>query len=459
MKIASTNPAQNYKIIGEVEISTEKDINEIVKKAHLAQIEWSKLPLNDRLELVNSFVEECGKRADDMAQIITSETGRPISGSRADVSKGIDCFKAYMETAEQCLAPKVTFETDSEIHTVYREPWGVVAAICPWNFPFTNVAWQCGQAILAGNTIVYKNSEENQLFAKLLENIISVSKLPDGVFNIVYGDGKVGELLARSDINRISFTGSFAVGYKLTQIAAEKFIPITTELGGSNPYIVFEDAILNEAEIDNIYSRRFSHSGQFCTSVKRLIVHESKIDEVIEKLIKVTASKKIGDPFDEKTDIGPVVAKRQLEKIEAQVDDAIKKGAKIVLGGKRPDGLLGAYYEPTIITNITKDMRVWNEETFGPVLPVISFKTENEAIELANDTEYGLSSYLLTNDQQLINRVAPRLQAGMIAQKQIFNLVAGYNPFGGYKHSGMGRENGEFGFHEVTQVKLVSRYK
>jgi len=453
------NPAKKYEVVGEVDISTEQQVTEAVAIAHKSQAAWQGLTVAERVEAIGSFVEICKKRTEDFARIITLETGRPIFSSRSDVVKGVSCFEDYLSTAEEYLAPKVTLENDSEIHTVYREPWGVIATICPWNFPFTNVAWQCGQALLAGNAIVYKSSEENPLFAKLLAGIIAESGLPEGIFNILYGGGDIGECLARADVNKISFTGSFAVGHKLTQVAAEKFIPITTELGGSNPYIIFEDALLDEADIENIYSRRFLHSGQFCTSVKRLIVHESKFDEVVEKLAKAITVKKIGDPLDDQTQIGPLVALRQLEKLEGQIKDAIDKGAKVVIGGKRPAGLQGAYYEPTILTNIATDMRVWTEETFGPVLPVISFKTEEEAIALANDTEYGLSSYILTNDRELFNRLSPKLQAGMIAQKSVINLLARYNPFGGYKHSGMGRENGEYGFHDVTQIKVVSQLK
>lgn len=459
MKLTSTSPSRNYEVIGEVEASTEQDVKDAVAKAHAAQQAWAVLSVAGRCKAVASFVESAKKRSEDLAQIIAKETGRPITSSRQDVAKGLACFDAYFETAEEHLAPRITLETDTEIHRVYREPWGVIAAICPWNFPTTNIAWQCGQALLAGNAIVYKNSEENPLFAKILEKIIKDSDLPNGIFNILYGDGQVGEWLARADINRLSFTGSFPVGHKLTQIAAEKFIPITTELGGSNPYIVFEGAELTDAVAENIWNRRFLHSGQFCTCVKRLIVHDSLFDKLVERLAKITANKKVGDPLDESTDLGPLVAKRQLEKLEEQVQDAVAKGAKIITGGKRPKDLKGAYYEPTILTNITKDMLVWKEETFGPVLPVVSFETEAEAIELANDTEYGLSAYIAAKDKEQFDRVARQLQAGMIADRGIINLVAGTNPFGGYKHSGMGRENGPYGFEEATQIKLVSEEK
>jgi acyl-CoA reductase-like NAD-dependent aldehyde dehydrogenase len=265
-------------------------------------------------------------------------------------------------------------------------------------------------------------------------------------------------MLARSDVDMISFTGSLNVGRKLTVIGAEKFIPVVTELGGSSPCVVFEDMTLTDDIVGYIFARRFYHTGQYCTSVKRLIVHESKFDELVDKLSKLAATKKLGDAIDPTTDLGPLVAERQVIRLEAQVQDAVEKGAKVVLGGKRPEGLKGAYYLPTILTNVNRDMKVWNEETFGPVLPVISFKTENEAVALANDTQYGLGAHLLTNDKERFARVAPQIQSGMVAQNQIRYLHP-KNPFGGYKHSGMGRENGEFGFHEVTQIKLISEEK
>ena len=242
-------------------------------------------------------------------------------------------------------------------------------------------------------------------------------------------------------------------------IAAEKFIPITAELGGSNPYIVFPNTEITDGLIADLYGRRFNHSGQFCTSLKRLIVHESLFDEVVARLKTMCESKQIGDPRLELTDLGPVVSKRQLRELEDQVADAVAKGAKIVTGGKRPPSLEGAYYEPTILTNITPDMRVWCEETFGPVLPVVSFANEDEAVQLANDTEYGLSAYLSTPDKEQFKRVAGQLQAGMIAEGSTVNLVAAHNPFGGYKHSGMGRENGAYGFEDATQTKLISEMK
>jgi succinate-semialdehyde dehydrogenase/glutarate-semialdehyde dehydrogenase len=457
MKIASTNPSRNYEILGEVESTPEDEVHAAVTKAHKAQADWADLSLGDRTKAMQSFVDLSKRRAEDIAHLIAEETGRPITSARGNVAGGIQYFEGYLETAEQHLAPTTTYEAATEIHRVFREPWGVVAVICPWNYPFMNVAWQCGQALLAGNTIVYKNSEENPLFAKLLAELFVASDVPEGVFNVIYGDGQVGEWLARADVNMISFTGSTATGRKLTQIAAEKFIPVVTELGGSAPAIVFEDVDI-VANADFLFGRRFKNAGQACDAVKRLIVHESKFNELVKALVEVTKTKKVGDALDEDTEVGPLVAKRQLEKLEAQVQDAIDKGAKVELGGRRPANLQGAYYEPTILTNVTRDMRVWHEETFGPVLPIVSFQTEDEAITLANDTPYGLGAHVLTNDKAQFTRVARQLQSGMVAQNQVMYWHP-QNPFGGYKQSGMSRTHGEWGFHEVTQVKLVSEEK
>lgn len=458
MKIISTNPSRNYEILGEVEASTEQEIKDAVAKARKAFIVWSEMQLNDRCKQIASFIEISKKRAEEIAQLIAKETGRPIVSARGNVQGGIEYLEAYLEMAGKYLSPQVILETEKEIHRVYREPRGVIAAILPWNYPFMNVVWQCGQALIAGNTIVYKNSEENPLFSKLLEELIKKSNIPDGVFNILYGDSTVGDMLINQDVDMISFTGSTKVGLHLTKVAAEKFIPVVTELGGSSPLILFDDIELTDKVIAYIAGRRFKNAGQACDAVKRLIVHEDKFDELVDRLAKYVSRQKVGDALDEKTEIGPLVAKRQVDLIEAQVKDAVDKGAKVVTGGKRPEDLQGAYYLPTILTSISKDMAVWKEETFGPVLPVIFFATEEEAIELANDTEYGLTAHILTNDKNRFQKVAKKIKAGSIGQNEI-GFWAPDNPFGGYKKSGMGRTHGEFGFHEVTNIKVIAEEK
>lgn len=458
MKLVSTNPSKNYKVIGEVEESTAQDVIDATVKARNALQAWLALPLSKRCHILHSFIAVSEKHTEEIASEMCEETGRTVVSCRANVREGIEYFKAYIDMAKTYLSPKVTLETDTEIHQVYREPWGVIAAICPWNYPYENIAWQCGQALIAGNTIVYKNSEENPLFSKLLQKLISESNIPDGVFNVLYGDGKVAQMMVAGDIDMISFTGSSKVGQLLARQAAEKFIPIVLELGGSSPGIVFEDADIDNQLINYISDMRFSNCGQLCDALKRLLVHKSKFDEVVEKLASHVSHLKVGEADKEDTDVGPLVAKRQQELIESQVADALEKGAKIIIGGKRPEHLKGAYYLPTILTHISKEMRVFKEEVFGPVLPIIPFEDEAQAIRMANHTDYGLSAHIFTSDKKRFTRVAAQIKAGSIAQ----NRVAYWNPknpFGGYKKSGMGRLHGEFGFDDFTQIKLISEEK
>jgi succinate-semialdehyde dehydrogenase/glutarate-semialdehyde dehydrogenase len=311
------------------------------------------------------------------------------------------------------------------------------------------------QNLLVGNTVVVKHSEECSFTGKLLEEIMLSADLPEGVFNAVYGDGNdVGEYLMKSDIDLIWFTGSTGVGRHLNQIAAPKLIPAILELGGSAAGIVFEDVDLKMV-IESIYFNRFINNGQTCDGLKRLIVHHTIFDEVVEGLKKLVLTKKIGPAQDPLTDIGPLVAERQVVGIEEQVADALQKGARVITGGKRPSYLQGAYYEPTILTNITFDMVVWKEEVFGPVLPVVSFDSEEEAIRLANDSQYGLGGYIYTQNKEQALRVSRQLQTGNISVKGA-NYVFAQDPFGGYKNSGLGREHGKQGLRELCSAKLVA---
>lgn len=455
-KIISTNPGKNYEVIGEVIVSSKKEIQEKVEKAHKAKEGWKELGVEGRVKLLRKLVGAFEKNKEKLALLATREMGMPISQSTSDVNDSINFFKWYLDNASKYLAPEVVYESKKSKNVVHREPLGVAAVITPWNYPFSNFVWGCGQNLTVGNTIVYKHSEECPLFGKLLEQIITPI-LPPGVFSEVYGDGKIGDLLVHENINLIGFTGSTKTGKYLYKVAAEKFIRIVLECGGSAPGIIFEDANLENALAAIYYSRIFN-AGQSCDAMKRLLVHRSRFDEVVDKLSTWMKEKKLGDPEDNSTDIGPLVAKRQVELLENQVEDAIGKGARVVVGGKRPTNLQGAYYEPTLLTNINFEMRVWKEEVFGPVLPIISFESEKEALELANDTSYGLGSYLFTQDEKRAKRVAKNLQTGMVSVNNA-NYVSPSSPFGGYKESGLGREHGRFGFEELTQVKVVASEK
>lgn len=452
-KLVSTNPA-NYEVVGDVQISSESEIIKKVRNANTAKKAWRELGLEGRTKALIKVIEKLSEKKEELAQLATKEMGMPINQSKADVSDAIHYFNWYLDNASKYLSPEKVYEDKNTIHTVFYEPIGVAVVITPWNFPLSNFVWGAAQNLIVGNTVVYKTSEECPLFGKLLEKTIDSAGLPEGVFSEVYGDGKVGDFLTHQDINLMSFTGSTKVGKHLYQVAGEKFIKAVCELGGSAPGIVFADANLDEV-IEIIYGNRFTNCGQMCDALKRLIVHESIFDVVVERLNKKLKTIKVGNPEDETTDIGPLVAKRQLELLEEQVKDAVDRGAKIPTGGKRMKGLQGAYYEPTILINITKDMRVWQEEVFGPVLPIVAFKTDEEAVRMANDTKYGLGAYIYTQDKKKALKIASQIDAGMVSVNTA-SYIQPCSPFGGYKDSGIGREHGKFGFLDLTQVKVVA---
>ncbi|OGK38652.1 hypothetical protein A3I56_00345 [Candidatus Roizmanbacteria bacterium RIFCSPLOWO2_02_FULL_43_10] len=280
---------------------------------------------------------------------------------------------------------------------------------------------------------------------------------PKGVFCAVHGDGKVGDLLTDQDIDGIHFTGSSKVGHYLYEKAAKKFIPVVLEMGGSSPGVVFADADL-DASCPNICHERFNNCGQICCALKRLIVHESIYDSVVSRMKMNIETMKVGDPMDKDTTVGPLVAKRQLDLLVEQVEDAKQKGATIVTGGSRVEGLDGAYYQPTLVTNTTPDMRIITEEVFGPVLPVVPFSAEEEAVALANETIYGLSAFVYGKDVDKMRSIAARIDAGQVSINGA-SYFSESSPFGGYKMSGMGRNDGRLGFDSATQKKVIAEPK
>ncbi len=440
-----------------MDASTPEDVSEKVSLARSAAKTWKELGLERRIKFVQRLRDIFADKQDELAKLMAKEMGMPIIQCQQDMQDGINFLDWYCDNAPTYLASEITYETSSEVHKTVFEPLGVVAVIVPWNFPFTNFVWQVGQNLICGNVVVFKDSEEVPLFGKEIEHAFVQAKFPKGVFSEVYGDGKIGEVLADQEVDAICFTGSSKVGREIYRKAASRLIPVHLELGGSSPGVVFEDADIDKV-IDTIYAFKFLNCGQMCKGLKRLIVHESRIEETIARLSAVLSIKKVGDAEDLITDIGPMVAERQVVTLEEQVKDALDKGAKLYKGGKRPENLKGAYYEPTLLTNVTRDMRVWREEVFGPVLPIVAFSTKDEAIALANDTTYGLGAYVFTEDALLYKEMASVLESGMVSQNNL-NFVRACNPFGGYKQSGIGREHGKYGFHELTQVKIVATEK
>ncbi len=456
MKRFRSYSPHDHSVLGTVVISTGEEVAAKVAAARAAAPAWRALGIAGRVQKLRRFGEVFNQHLEEFATLTSKEMGMPIEASRSGVRSALQKWTWYLDNAEKYLSPEVSFEDATEVSTVYHEPYGVAAVIVPWNYPASNFVWGCGQNLVAGNTVVFKCSEEVPLCGQLIEKMMKEAGMPEGVFNEVYGRGPVGALLAREDIDIICFTGSTLTGESLYRTAAQAMKRVVMELGGSAPGIVFEDADLAIA-VPSIFAERFDNSGQTCDALKRLLVHESVWDPVVEMLMARLGEVRLGDPLQPGTTMGPMVSKEQVDTLERQVAEAVGKGAVVMAGGKRP-ALEGAYFEPTLLSTITTDMRVWQEEVFGPVLPIMRFSTEAEAIALANDTQYGLGGYAYTKDAARAERVAAALQTGMVSVNGA-SYVRPMNPFGGYKHSGLGREHGAWGFADVTQTKVVARKK
>lgn len=452
MKIISTNLSNN-EILGEIEETTKEEVIEKVNLAKSVQSEWSKLGIDKRIEVLKEMYDKFEENSDKIANLISLEMGKPITQSESEIKSTLKNIKWDLENAKDCIAPEITFESDKEMQKVFYEPKGIVVAISPFNYPFSLCCAIAFQNLIVGNVVISKPDPNLPLLYKLLEEIINSMGLPKGVWQFVFAGKEIGSFLVEQDIDMICFTGNTKTGEYLYKVAANKMIPILMELGGSAPGIVCEDADIDNV-IGGIFKKRFSNSGQLCHALKRLIVHESIFDEVVSKLKNIAQLQIIGDSLDRNTTIGPLVNEKQINTLLEQFNDAVSKGANAVCGGKQPKQK-GNYFEPTILTNITTDMKIWREEVFGPILPVISFKTIEEAIELANDTIYGLGGYVFTTNKETFEKISKELKTGMVACNNLA-YSAPYNPFGGVKKSGLGRTRGKWGLRGLCNIKVVT---
>ncbi len=453
-KIISTNPATG-KVLGEVIATAPDDIFKKIKQAHAAKSKWKALGVQERIRILRPLQALFKRNQDEIALLTTQEIGKPISESREDFEGDFAYLNDFLTNGAKYIAEEVTFKNDHSLHKVIFEPRGVVACIAPWNFPFGNFIWSVIPNLIVGNTVIFKHSEECPLVAKLLEEtILSLKDLPLGVFTAIYGDAKEGELLLDNPIDMIWFTGSSAVGRKLAAIAGVKQIKAVLELGGSNPAIILKDVDLDEV-IEKVYKGRFLNCGQVCDAIKRVIVHHSLFDKLVTALSSRIEKIKIGNPENIETEMGPLVSMRQIQTLDSQVNDALAKGGRLISGSKHPQNFPGAYYSPAILTNIDNTMRVWQEEVFGPVLPIVSFDDDEQAIQLANESQYGLGAVIYSKDIEKAHFIASQIDAGCIDINNGSHWQPA-TPFGGYKASGMGREHGRHGFQELCQIKVIA---
>jgi len=454
------NPA-NQEVIANVPLADEEDTRMAIGAARRAfdKGPWRNMTQVDRGKLLLELARAIREKTEELALLETLNCGKPIRESRYDISDTADCFEFYGGLADKINGDVVPVSDPDIFAMVLREPVGVVGQIIPWNYPLLMAAWKLAPALATGNCCVLKPAEITPLTALELAKLIKKVGFPDGVVNIINGLGPVAgmELGRNEDVDKIAFTGSIEVGKKLMVAAAENVKKISLELGGKSPMIVFEDANFPLA-VEWVQFGIFVNQGQVCSATSRLYVQDKIHDQFVEALTKKTKRVRIGDPLNESTEMGPIASEEQLNKVMTYIDHGKREGAEIAYGGKRLErGELkkGFYVAPTVFTNVKNEMKIVQDEIFGPVLTVTKFRDEEEALELANATRYGLAGGVFTRDLNRAFRITKGLRAGIIwvnSSQPCFNQLA----WGGYKHSGIGRELGKYAVEEYTQLKQVT---
>ena len=453
-EIKVINPAteENCAVIS---LGNKEDVDMAVRSAKKAYESWSFSTKDERIKLLEKLYENYKKRWADIADAITTEMGAPKDfATKLQAGTGAAHLKSFIKYLKNFEFEKPLGEHAPNQRLIY-EPKGVCALITPWNWPMNQVCLKVMPALASGCTMVLKPSELAPLSSMILAELIDETKFPAGVFNLVNGDGATtgDALTSHPDVNMISFTGSTRAGALISQNAAKDFKRVSLELGGKGANIIFKDA--DPEAIERGALRCFRNSGQSCNAPTRMLVEKSMYNEAVERLKKYTESFEVGDPKKEGEHIGPVISETQYNKIQTLIKKGIDEGAKLVAGGPgKPEGLEKGYFvKPTVFADVNNNMDIARTEIFGPVLSVMPFETEEEAIKIANDTPYGLTNYIQTQDKEKVKRVARKLRSGMVDVNGAGIAVDA--PFGGFKHSGIGREAGEHGLEEFLEVKSV----
>lgn len=455
--IQSFNPATK-ELIGEIKITTSNEIKLLVQKCKESFLIWSSYSYNRRSKAMNELANLLESNAEELAILMTKEMGRPLSESFPEVIKSIKFIRFFAQNAEKMLSDFIIREVPEKNVKIIAEPYGVAALIKPWNMPLQTPIWSMAPALMAGNAVVFKPSENTLLVAKELEKLINKCDLiPKNLVGFIYGDKEQGIQLLKENIDMVSFTGSVNAGKSIAKQVSDRFIKTSLELGGKDPMIVFNDANIDFAAMAAVWGST-TNCGQFCSSVERVYVEESIYDEFIEKVKILLQEIKVGNGLDEKIEMGPVVNENQYSKILNQIDDAIKKGARIITGGgnyKTGELSNGWFIQPTLIVDLTEDMVIVNEETFGPIVKILSFSCIDEAIEKSNNSVYGLGASVITQDVEKANYVAQKLDTGMVWINEPL-LSNEYCPWIARKNSGMGYELGELGIREFVKLKIIN---
>ena len=451
-QISTINPSTGEEITKFTPMD-KNQVFDLVGKAKRAYPEWKK-DYEKRRSYVYNLVEYLKKNKIKLAKVATSEMGKPLKESIGEIEKCAWALEFYADHGDSFLSDEV-LNTDARKSFLSFEPLGVIGSIMPWNFPYWQALRFAAPCLMAGNVIVMKPSRVTMQSGIEIEKAFMESGMPDGIFQTVVGSVDSANHLIDSDVNAVTFTGSTNAGAKVGERAARHLKKCVLELGGSDPFIVLDDAIIDKAA-EGAVKGRFINCGQSCVASKRFFVGKNIAKDFIELFIKKASQLKIGDPMNMETDLGPISSKDGFETISGIVEDAKEKGAEILLGGSKIEGK-GFFYEPTILTNVKPNMRIANEETFGPIAPITIVENESEAIKLANDSEFGLGASIWTKDLAKADKMSRRIESGIVSVNNVV-ISDPRIPFGGIKHSGFGRELSRYGMLEFINLKSVRFY-
>ncbi|MBL7714392.1 MAG: aldehyde dehydrogenase family protein [Bdellovibrionales bacterium] len=442
------NPATEA-LVKELETDSVDSLKKRYDRAKLAQVEWAKRPFKERAQILSKFSELLLADVDRVAKDQSLETGKPISQAKGEVKSTPNRVKYFVENFESTLAP-IEKESPGMREVVRYEPLGVIVNISAWNYPWFVGVNVFAPALLAGNAVLYKPSEFSPLTGKNIERLLHEAGVPKDCFQAVIGDGALGAALLDLPINGVFFTGSYGTGAKIAQKVASKMIRIQLELGGKDPVYICDDVDVKPVA-EGTADGAFYNNGQSCCSVERIYVHEKVYDKYVENFVNTVKGFKMGDPLDESTYLGPLTRKAQIQVLKSQIQDAVKKGAKILTGGNEVKGKPG-YFEPTVLVNVTNEMEVMREESFGPVIGIQKVSSDEEALALMNDTDYGLTAGVYTRDEKRAEKMLSQLNAGS-AYWNCCDRVSPELPWTGRKHSGIGSTLSRLGIMAFVQPK------
>src|SRR5580658_7713708 len=458
-KVVSVNPATG-ETLREFECASERDVQAAVARARAAQPAWNELGVRGRVAVLREFQRLLHERKSEVAALITREAGKPmVEALLTEVLVVLDATRFCVENAFTFLreqpVPHGNLAMKTKTGRILREPHGVIGIVSPWNYPFSIPATESLSALVAGNAVVLKPSELTSLTAVELASLLHQAGVPKDIFQVIVGDATTGSALLNAEIDKLVFTGSVATGKRIAQATAARLLPVVLELGGKDPMLVLDDADVDVASSGAVWGA-FMNTGQACLSVERCYVHRSLYDAFLEACVRKTKLLRMGNGLDPHTDVGPLIRELQVRNVEAQIEDARLHGARVLIGGSRLPELGPNFYAPTLLSEVTHAMQIMREETFGPVLPVMPFDTDDEAIRLANDSDFGLAASVWTRNRTRGESLARRIQAGTV---MVNDAIACFGiseaPHGGTKASGLGRTHGIFGLEEMVRIKHV----